>query len=83
MNNEYANIQNNHQLNDNNICIQVISAGYDAGNYAKISINNIPIIMQPNLNQHYRGLHVIVINPENARIASLNVFDTYSSSNEF
>ena len=40
-----------------------MSAGFDAGNYAKISINNIPILMKPNINNNFRGLHIVVINP--------------------
>ena len=43
--------------------IQADSAGFNGGNYAKITINNTPISMRPNESNHLRGLHVAVINP--------------------
>ena len=36
-----------------------------------------------NENNHYRGIHIVLINPENGRVESAKVFDTYKSSKIF
>lgn len=68
------------------ILISAASAGFLAGNFAKITINGIPVQCQKNENDNYRGLHVVVINPTNGEVCWAVVFDTYKSSdalNEF
>lgn len=63
------------------VFIQATSAGYGAGNYAKISINDIPIEMDKNENDHFRGLHIVIIDPnEDGPMIVKKVFDTYKSS---
>ena len=47
----------------NLMLVQASSAGYDSGNFAKIMINNELISMDPNEHDHYRGLHIVIINP--------------------
>ena len=64
------------------ILIQVSSAGFEAGNYAKITINNYKVAVNKNENGHERGLHLVVINPESGQIEISRVFDTYKSSSE-
>ena len=63
------------------ICAE--SAGYSAGNYAKISINEVRIDMEKNENNHYRGLHIVVINTTTGQVETAKVFDTYESSASF
>ena len=36
-----------------------------------------------NENNHYRGLHVVILDPLNGEIKSRQVFDTYKSSEKF
>lgn len=60
--------------------IQCKSAGFDSGNYAKISMNDFSVEVERNYQNHYRGLHIVVINPNNGKVESANVFDTYESS---
>ena len=66
--------------NRNAYQISASSAGFSAGNFATITINEIPVYMQKNENGHYRGLHIAVINPENGEIVLAQVFDTYETS---
>lgn len=44
------------------------SAGYDGGNFAKISINNVAVPIDKNETGHYRGLHIVLINPKNGYV---------------
>ncbi len=47
------------------VCIvQAISAGWEGGNFAKILINDKPILCLDNKNGHNRGLHIVVLNPK-------------------
>ena len=53
------------QINDPTkkiIVVQAHSAGFEGANFAKISVNNDVIDFGPNSNDHYRGLHIAVIN---------------------
>ena len=38
--------------------------------------------MNPNSSGHYRGLHIVVINPLTGHIITKQVFDTHISSEE-
>ena len=62
--------------------MNVSSAGYLGGNYAKISINDVPVIMNKNKNNHERGLHIVLFNIETGEVAFSKIFDTYKSSEE-
>ena len=62
--------------------ISAESGGYDNGDFAKIMINNVPVEMQKNENDNFRGLHMVVINNENGHIETNQVFDTYDSSDK-
>ena len=59
--------------------INISSAGFQAGDYAKITLNGIKIYLQSNENSHYRGLHVVIINNTNGQIELAQVFDTYKN----
>lgn len=63
--------------------IQVTSAGFDGDNEATIRINNELVMVQPNESNHFRGLHIVVINSWNCKVEFTNVFDTYKSSEGF
>lgn len=63
-----------------NVTITVQSAGYYAGDFAKILVNDELVIMEPNENNHFRGLHIVIINPENGNIEFAEVFDTHETS---
>ena len=63
--------------------IQVISAGFEAGNFAKITINDTPVLIEKNESNNHRGLHIIIINNTNGTIELAKCIDTYTSSDEF
>ena len=50
------------------ILIQSKSAGFDGGNYAQITINDVPIQVERSETNKYRGLHIIIINPSNGQV---------------
>ena len=60
--------------------ISVVSAGYSGGNKAVIKLNDVPIFVEANDSNHYRGLHIVVINPIHGKILIAKVFDTHASS---
>ena len=62
------------------ISIQARSAGFESGNFGVITINDVPVMTAKNENGHYRGLHIVVINPTNGKVEAAKVFDTYVSS---
>lgn len=62
--------------------VSVSSAGYHAGNFARIYINDVPIYFERNESNHFRGLHICVINPLDGSIQRAEIFDTYKSSRE-
>ena len=59
------------------ILISVSSAGYMGGNFAKVTINGVPIWFDRNEHDHFRGLHLVVINPANGQVVLAKVFDTF------
>ena len=61
------------------IKISVSSAGFEGGNFARISINNSRILVKMNENGHCRGMHIAIINPQNGKIETAQVFDTYKN----
>lgn len=63
--------------------MQVSSAGYNGGNLAKITIDGVPVRCEKNSQGHYRGLHIVIINPANGEVALAKVFDTYKYSKAF
>ena len=65
------------------IVIEVVSAGFHAGSTAKITINDVQVKVERNLGGHYRGLHVVLINPQNGKVEFAQVFDTSESSHPF
>ena len=65
------------------LVVQASSGGFEGGNFAKITLNNYPVNIEKNENGHFRGLHIVILNPENGEIHSAKVFDTYKCSNEF
>lgn len=48
--------------------IQAFSAGFEGGNFAKITLNGIPIDIEPNKFRHWRGINLVVINPKTGKI---------------
>lgn len=63
--------------------IQASSGGYDAGNYAKITINNVVVPIQKNEHDHHRGLHIVVMNPYTGKVEEAKAFDTFQSKVAF
>ena len=63
--------------------IQVKSSGFEGENLAEISINGKVLEMPKNENDHFRGLHIAIINQHTGAIIDTKVFDTYSSQLEF
>ena len=63
--------------------VQASSSGYHGGDFAQITINDIPIVVEANEHNHYRGLHIVIINPSNGKIEAAKVFDTYKTSGRF
>lgn len=64
------------------ITIEVESAGYHAGDYARITVDGVRILLDRNDDGHCRGLHIVVINPKNGDIELAKVYDTYDSSDD-
>ena len=62
--------------------ISATSGGYDNGDFAQIMINNVPIEMQANENDNFRGVHMVVINNESGNVETNQIFDTYESSDK-
>lgn len=62
------------------IIIQASSAGFSAGNYAKVLVNDKPVSFEDNENGTDRGLHVAVISPADGQVSQARVFDTYKGS---
>lgn len=60
--------------------VQAVSAGFEAGNFAKIIIDNKPVKLPKNENGHHRGLHLVVMNSSNGQVEFCKVFDTFKSS---
>lgn len=77
------------KINLKTLVVQVSSAGFHAGDYAKISINNKPVDIVndlfTSLNEYtnLRGLHLIIINPVHGEVLDSRTFDTYKSSAAF
>ena len=69
--------------NENYIIVKTISGGFNAGNFAKIILNNKQIDVEKNQFGHYRGLHVVAICPSTGKVNFARVFDTYKSSEAF
>ena len=67
------------------LIIKAVSAGYEAGNFATISINDVKVeVEDANSGNAYRGLHVVVISPsDNYDVIAAKVFDTYRTSEGF
>lgn len=62
--------------------LKVQSGGFEAGNSAKISIDNIEVELEPNEDDHFRGLHLVAIDPADASVRFAQVFDTWLTSEE-
>ena len=63
--------------------VKVESAGFNAGNFAKISINDVPIEVAENESGHFRGLHLVVVDLDTANVEFTKVFDTFKSETTF
>ena len=63
--------------------VKVSSGGYHAGNKAKITINNVPVTVEHNKNRHFRGMHIVIIDPKKIKVIFSKVFDTYYHSRTF
>ena len=59
------------------------SSGYKSKKNASIKINDIPIVLEINENDHSRGLHIVLINNEDGKIEFAQIFDTYKSASYF
>ena len=60
--------------------LQVESAAFYAGNYSKVTLDDVHIQLRKNSSGHYRGVHIILINPISGKVEFAKVFDTYKSS---
>ena len=61
----------------NYIVIQASSAGFEGGDSARISINDVAVEVEANENNHYRGLHIVVISPGNGEVQWARAYDTH------
>lgn len=64
----------------NMVVLTVKSAGFHAGNQAKIKIDKHTIVMDNATDSGGRGLQIAIINGKNGKIEFARVFDTYKSS---
>lgn len=60
--------------------IKAYSAGFGAGGFAQIIINDVHQVIRKNSNGTLRGLHIMVIHPGTGDIETAQCFDTYTSS---
>ena len=60
--------------------IEAESAGFDGGDIAEIRINGVKVDMEQNESHHFRGLHLVIIDPSNGKIEAAKTFDSYSST---
>lgn len=65
------------------ITVDVLSAGFNAGDIAEITVMDVLVIVEKNEHNHYRGLHIVVINPTNGKVETAKVFDTYKKADGF
>ena len=68
------------------LVIQATAAGHIGGNCARITLNGDLVEVQKNETNHYRGLHIVIIDPAaptEKNVKFSKVFDTYNSSNAF
>ncbi len=56
--------------------LQVESAGYTDGDYARITVNSLPVLEQ------HRGHNLVVISPNTGKVVTNRSFDTWASQNE-
>ena len=59
------------------------SGGFHASNSASITINDVRVEVEKNENGTSRGLHIVVINPDNGKVDTKQVFDTHKSPTKF
>ena len=71
------------QSSERKIKIQASCAGTVGGDYAKIEVDRLPVIMPTNEVNTYRGFQIVVINSETVEIEQTKTFDTYESSDGF
>lgn len=64
------------QLQQRRFSLEVVSAGFEDGNYVRILVNSIPAI------QASRGHNLVAINPGNGQIIVARTFDTLASQDE-
>lgn len=50
---------------------------------ARITINKIAVRLEKNEHKHWRGIHVVIINPLDCRVERASIFDTYESNEAF
>lgn len=62
------------------LIVKASSAGYGAGDFAEITLNDIPVKLERNSNQTYRGLHIVLLSQTTGEVVEARVFDTYRSS---
>jgi hypothetical protein len=62
------------------LVISAESAGFEAGNFAKIMLNGRQVQVEANENDDHRGLHLVVFNPKSGAVEAAKAFDTYESS---
>lgn len=59
------------------VIVQAISSGFNGGNYAEITLNGSKVWIEKNDHNHFRGLHIVIINPLNGKLLFGQVFDTH------
>lgn len=50
------------------VVIKVQSAGFNSKNFARISLNEEKLELERNEEYHFRGLHVVIINPLTGKV---------------
>ena len=62
--------------------IQSMSSGKQGTNSATIKCNGDLIPIEKNVNGHYRGLHIVLMDPPTGEVKEAKVFDTYEKAEE-
>ena len=65
---------------DHILKIEIHSAGYHAGNYARVILNNELTQVEKNEFGKMGGLHVVIINPYSGKVERAIAFNTLKTS---
>lgn len=64
------------------IWVTASSSGFNGSNHARITVNDVDLVLPFNITGNHRGFHIAIINNKTGTLQG-RVFDTYDSAAEF